>query len=61
MAWERSGAIISRGLVLLVSAGFCSSARASQMGPGRGCRPLTARFISATVLKVAADLGLGGA
>ncbi|MBL7235022.1 MULTISPECIES: MlaD family protein [Novacetimonas] len=60
MARERSGAIISSGLVLLVAAGFCAYARASQMGPDRGGRPLTARFISANGLKVGADVELGG-
>ncbi|PYD48095.1 MlaD family protein [Novacetimonas pomaceti] len=60
MARERSGAIISSGLVLLVAAGFCAYARASQMGPDRAGRPLTARFISANGLKVGADVELGG-
>ena len=60
MARQRSGAIISSGLVLLVAGGFCIYARASQSGGSQDRYPMTARFVSANGLKVGADVDMDG-
>lgn len=60
MARERSGAIISSGLVLLVAGGFCIYARASQTGGGHDRYPVVARFVSANGLNVGADVAMDG-
>ncbi|WP_415574445.1 MlaD family protein [Komagataeibacter saccharivorans] len=60
MARERSGAIISSGLVLLVAGGFCFYAHASQSGGYHDRYPVTARFVSANGLSVGADVAMDG-
>ncbi|GBQ65709.1 toluene ABC transporter periplasmic protein [Komagataeibacter swingsii DSM 16373] len=60
MARQRSGAIISSGLVLLVAGGFCLYARASQSGGSQDRYPVMARFVSANGLAVGADVNMDG-